>query len=461
MRLGDRIAIAWLGTFMTNGAGLACGIATGIIAARLLQPEGRGLLAVLQFWPALLWSIGLLSVREAVSHRIARAGGQRQGIAASALWVTLALAFVTTLVALIAIPFLLGSERREVWTIALLYAVTIIPLMSLMATLRGLDQGELRFVRHNAWGLIPALIYLSGLLTIWALDLISVTTALGAFWLGTFVTAVVLVTLRWQEVTRHPSWQEMRRLLSLTTRFHSTNLSFLLASQVDRLAIMLFWGDASIGLYAVALTWASSGLNTITMSFRTVMFPHLSAQTDEARARSLLAVGLRYASCILALGTLALAAVTWWLLPFLFGAAFRAAVPVALILLAANWPFALRQIINQSLRGFGQARPGTIAELATIVTFALGVWPLARGFGLAGVATALLLANLASLVYLIYYLERRVGLRPGDWWGLNPGTLAEMLRLLATQMPWLPGMPRTAAPSPAATVGNNDMPDKL
>lgn len=74
---GDRVAMAWLGTFATNGVGLAIGMATGILAARLLEPEGRGLLAVLQFWPGLLWSIGMLSVAEAASHRIARSAGSR------------------------------------------------------------------------------------------------------------------------------------------------------------------------------------------------------------------------------------------------------------------------------------------------------------------------------------------------------------------------------------------------
>lgn len=455
----DRVAAVWLGTFATNGLKLFCGIATGIVVARLLQADGRGLLAVLQFWPGLMWSIGMLSVTEAASHRIARSGPERETVAASALWVTMALALGTTIVAATLLPFLLGPERRQVWAIALLYAVTIIPLNSLMSTLRGLYQGELRFARYNIWGLISPLVHLSGLLTLWALDLVSVTNALAAFWLGTFVAAISLLSCRWRDVIGRPSWREIRRLLGVTARFHGTNLAFLLASQMDRLAVILFWGDAPIGLYTVALTWASSGLNTITMSFRTVMFPHLSAQTDGGRGRALLAGGLRYASCLLALGTLALATITWWLLPLLFGATFRDSVPVALVLLAANYPSALRQIVTQSLRGFGRARPGTISELATIVAFGLGVWPLTHAFGLLGVAIALLLANLASLGYLIYYLKCQLGLRLGDWWGLTPGTMVQMLQILTRQLRGLRHASRSATvASTMASTGDNDRP---
>lgn len=369
------------------------------------------------------------------------------------------LALGTTIVAAALLPFLLGAERRQVWAIGLLYAVTIIPLNSLMSTLRGLDQGELRFARHNIWGLIPALVHLSGLLTLWALDLVTVTNALGAYWLGVLVAAIGLLTHRWRDIFRRPDWREIRRLLGATARFHGTNLSFLLASQMDRLAVILLWGDVSIGLYTVALTWASTALNMVTMSFRTVMFPHLSAQTDQERGTALLASGLRYASCLLVIGTVALAAITWWLLPFLFGASFEASLPAAFVLLVAHCLFALRQIVNQSLRGFDRVRPGTLSELVAIAAFMLGVWPLAHAFGLLGAAIATALANLASLAYLIYYLDRQLGLRLRDWSGLTPRTLVQMLQILVRQLRELRRAPRSAtAPSAMASSGDNDRP---
>ena len=53
----------WLGTLATNAAILLCGLATGVLSARLLAPEGRGALAAVLFWPHLFTSLAHRSVR--------------------------------------------------------------------------------------------------------------------------------------------------------------------------------------------------------------------------------------------------------------------------------------------------------------------------------------------------------------------------------------------------------------
>ena len=431
-----QITNAWLWSFTTHGLTLACGVITGILAARLLLPEGRGALAAIMFWPGLFWSIGLLSLREAVVHRIAQSKDERPTIIASGLHLTLALAAVTAASTVLLLPYLLGAERQAFWLIAQIYAVTIIPITSLIGTLRGIDQGELRLFRYNLWGLIAPLVHLSGLLALWALGRVSVVTALAAFWTGHCLCALALLAFRARVLCARPSWLELQRLLGLNLRFHSTSLASLLGAHIDRLAVMLFWDDVAVGLYVVALTWASAGLNTVTISFRTVLFPHLSAEPDTQRQHALLERGLRYASCLLTMGTLALAALTSWLLPLLFGASFGGSVPVALALLAAYLPLALRQIAAQSLRGLGRARPGTIAELGAIVVFFVGVWPLAQALGLLGVGLALFLGNLAALAYLVDHLKRHFDVPAAAWWPFHLSTLVELLRLGMERLAW-------------------------
>lgn len=432
----SRISSAWLWSFSAHSLTLACGVVTGILAARLLLPEGRGVLAAITFWPGLLWSIALLSLREAVVYRIAQSKHERATIIASGLYLTLALATVTAASTVLVLPYLLGMERQAFWVIAQVYAITIIPINSLVGTLRGIDQGELRLFRYNLWGLIPSLVHVAGLLALWALDRVSVATALAAFWAGHCLCALALLAFRAGDLRARPAWLELRRLLALNLRFHSTNLASLLSTHIDRLAVMLFWDDAAVGLYVVAMTWASAGLSTVTGSFRTVLFPHLSAETDPQRQHALLKRGLRYASCLLTLGTLALAALTSWLLPLLFGASFRGSVPVALALLGAYLPLALRQIAGQSLRGLGRARPGTISELGAIIIFLAGAWPLAQAFGLAGIGLALLLGNVAALAYLAGHLKQRFDVPLAAWWPFSFSTLGELTRLGIERLAW-------------------------
>ena len=57
-RLGQALSTslsgAWLGTSATNAAILLFGLATGVLSARLLAPDGRGALAAALFWPQLI-----------------------------------------------------------------------------------------------------------------------------------------------------------------------------------------------------------------------------------------------------------------------------------------------------------------------------------------------------------------------------------------------------------------------
>lgn len=430
MTIAARISSAWLGAFCSHGANLAIGMATGILAARLLLPEGRGVLAAIMFWPGLFWSIGLLSFGDAVAYRISRADDRDQpAVTATSAWLALVLAAPIAGAAAALLPSLLGQDRVEFWLVAQLFALTIIPLRSLAFTALGIDQGRLLFKPYNSLRMLPPSLYLCGLLLVWGCGVVSLEAVLTASALGMCALAIVQVLRHRRELRARPVASEARHLLSLNFRFHNTNLAFLLGTHLDRLILMLFWDNMAIGLYVVALRWASAGLNTVTASFSSVIFPYLSAEASPDRQRALLARGLRYACLLLVVGTAGLILITPWLLPLLFGGEFADAVPVALVLLIAFLPLALRRIIIRSLRGFGEARPGTVAEVTGIVAFLASAWPLVLSFDLLGIGAALLIANLASLLYLVHYLSRRFGLSPVQWWGVNIRTVREVATL--------------------------------
>jgi O-antigen/teichoic acid export membrane protein len=425
----ERIANAWLGTIATNGLILACNVGTGILLARLLLPEGRGLLAAIMFWPGLLCTVGLFSLDQAVAHRVAKAPLDQGRVAATALFLALALFCITAPVVAASLPYLLGAERRAWWLTSQLYALAFIAVTYLGAPARAIDYGELRLIRYNSWRVIAPLVYLSGLTLLWMMDFVSVPLALWSSWLGVAVMGVIPIACRAAAFAHLPSYSEARRLARLAVRFHGTNLASLLVSQIDRLWIVLIFDDAAIGLYVVAVTWAGTGLHAVYSSFSTVLFPYLAAEADARRQRALLATGLRYACLVLVGAIAALASLTDWLVPALFGADFHRSAPIAYALLAAYLPWSYRQIIVYGLRGLGRAHPGTIAEVITIVIFIACVWPLTGALSLMGVPAALVLANSISLLYLVHYLQRQLDLRPGDWWGLTPATFSEVVLL--------------------------------
>ncbi|MCH7540941.1 MAG: hypothetical protein IH999_11195, partial [Proteobacteria bacterium] len=58
-------------SFIAAGAIQLSNLASGILAARLLGPEGRGELAVIILWPSLIAALGALGITESVIYHTA------------------------------------------------------------------------------------------------------------------------------------------------------------------------------------------------------------------------------------------------------------------------------------------------------------------------------------------------------------------------------------------------------
>jgi enterobacterial common antigen flippase len=416
-----KLSGAWLGTLTTNAAILLCGLLTGVLSARLLAPEGRGALAAVLFWPHLITSLGLLSLPAAVIFRRGRPDVDPTCVAATAAWLALGLSALGALAGWLALPFLLRGSATA--PLAQLYLLAFMPFNFLALALLALDQGDLRFRRYNLIRLLPPAVYLVGLLVLWALDAASVAAFVWASWLGTALTAVVRLYGSRAALGARPAWSEARRLLAFSARLHGAALLAVLLAVADRFVVVTFWDDASLGLYAVALTLATAGLSLITGAFNVLLLPRLVLARDVAAQRRIMAETLRYVSLLLSVGTAILLLVCPWLLPFLFGAAYAGATGLCLVLLVAYLPMALRQVIVHGLCGTGDWRPRIVAQALALGAFAALVWPLASVLGLLGIPTALLVADVIALVYLLGFLRRRLHLASPECWGLRPATV--------------------------------------
>ena len=200
----------------------------------------------------------------------------------------------------------------------------------------------------------------------------------------------------------------------------------LLAGQVDVFIVLALWDDATLGHYVIALTIASSGLSVISGAYHKVLFPHVAQIQERAGQIGLLARGVRHATLLLVALSLPLALLMPWVVPLLFGQAFNDAVVPALVLVAAYVLVALKSIIIQSLRGFGEGGRGLIAAAISVLIVPLAAWPLGKHMGLVGVGIAVAMANFGSLGYLAYDLARRFQVNLKELWGLNPRTMSEV-----------------------------------
>jgi O-antigen/teichoic acid export membrane protein len=416
---------AWLGTVIANAAILVSGIATGVLAARLLGPADRGLLAAVVFWPQTIAGLATLSLGEALIARLPRTEASPARVAASAAGASLAVAMIAGVLGVAVLPFLLGAERESATSLAIVYLVAYLPLGALATVLLALDQAERRFLRLNLLRLGPSWIYLGGIGTLWLAGLVSVTSLVWAIWAGSAVTVAVRLCFLRSHVLARPDLAEIRALLALGARFHLGAVLGLLAGQADRMLLLVLFDDATIGHYVVAWTFASSGLATVTSAVSFVLLPVLAAEPDRARARALLTTGLRRTALFLYLGVAASLAVTPFLLPLLFGKPFTDAVPAAMLLLLATVPLTLRQTVVRCLRAFAEARIAVTSELAALLAFLLTAGPLALAFGANGIAAATIGGNLAGLVLCARHLANAHGIAASAWLAPGPTMLGD------------------------------------
>ena len=427
---------AWLGTFASNSLILACGVATGVFAARLLLPEGRGQLAVMLLWPQVIAVLGFVSLHEAMAYRLAQSiAVVNKAIVTSGLCIAGMLAVLWVIVGYNVLPYLLGSERADWIPLAQTYCALLIPANFLTLAILGAHHGRRHYKAYNAVRLLPSAVYLLGLVTLWLFEWVSVTAAVWASLVGTIAAlAASLYSIR-RELWGRPSLIEVGELLAFGKRAHVVTILALLCSTMDRGVVSLAWNDAAIGIFMVALTVASSGLAVVTESFQITLFPTLAAEVDPGRQRDALAATLRQAVALLSLGILVLIVVVPWLVPLLFGPTFSSAIVITQVLLIAYFPAALRQIAAHALKALGDTGAATVSEGVVVASFLLVVGPLAWKFELVGVAIAVLLSNVLSIAYAIRKLSQRIGLRGGQW--LTMRALKELgyaARFIATRL---------------------------
>jgi len=135
---------AYAQTFTASAAARCLGVVSGVLAARLLGPTGRGELAVIISLPMLLVAIGELELPRALAYETSRVGEIPRPLIATSFWVGLFLGCIQALVLTLALPFYLPVDKLHLLGDSRWF-ILYLPVMLVMTTLMGSDQGKGRF----------------------------------------------------------------------------------------------------------------------------------------------------------------------------------------------------------------------------------------------------------------------------------------------------------------------------
>jgi O-antigen/teichoic acid export membrane protein len=395
-------------SFGTSIAIHGLNVATGVLLARSLGPQGRGELAAVMIWPGLLAAVGSVGVVDAITVHTARANTSIGTLLGTGITLCLLQSGVLVAAGMLVVTVALahyGSHTLHWAYLFLAYIPLYLLAMYLMAILNGMG----RYSRFHALRFLVIGASTAGLVTLALVDRLTVGGATVVFLLA-HVAALVAsaLGLRTMLPTLRVDKEVARNLLWFGVRSHSGNLTSMLNERLDQLLISILLAPTQLGLYVIAVTLTSlTGL--VGSSVSLVALPSL-AQLPPGPAREQAAQRLVASTLI---GSLAVTVPVLLLLPWLigtfFGSSFQAAAPSARVLLLAAVVFSTNRVLSAILRAVGRPLDAGWAELLALAVTSVGLATLLPALGLLGAAVTSLLAYASSMGWMTYRAKSALG----------------------------------------------------
>ncbi len=414
-RLPDAVTVDWL--TMTTGSvvRLAIGFVASVLIARALGPVALGVYATLAAIASTIGAVAEFGLTESAVRRIAINWPENSDAAGDTarayVWLR---AGMTTLIVVSAITLTaIGAEVgiAPVSPMLLSYALLGIIATALSGSVSGLLQATGQFGRLSlvmvANSALTALLALLLVIT----GTLNLTSALIVLGIGTSLACVGLGrSFLGKRITLHrPRWPTFRgeavELLRFGRWLWIANFLAMLAAQLDLLLAGHWLTPVALGAYALAVTLASKAA-VVNQSLHAVLLPVAASLTSSQSIRTYLRRALARSLIIAALlivGT----PLARWLIPIVFGDAYRQSVGLFTALLGV----AVVDIIAMPMLmlAYTVDRPKLIvaADASRVIVLAIGAVLLLPLVGVYGLVVAKLLASLAGFVWTAVALMRQ------------------------------------------------------
>lgn len=377
------------------------GLVTGVLAARLLGPEGRGELAAIQLWPTFIATVAMLGLPDALVYFSAREPDKAGRYLGSAMSLAVLSSLPFMVVGYLVIPLLLSAQSAEVIRAARWYLL-LVPLYTLVGMPYHPLRGRHDFGFWNALRITPNIGWLVVLVLAWFLGQAEPQFVAVAYLV---VLSLLFFPVTYIVVKRIPGpfWPDTRKWKPMAHYGVPSVISSvpqMLNFRLDQILMAALLPAQVLGLYVVAVAW-SGAVQPLLTAIGTVLFPNVASQPDRDQQALAFAQGTRFGVFGAIVMTIIFMVLTPWLLPFLFGARFAAAITAALVLVVASAIASVSSIMEDGLRGLGHPTAVMWAEFAGLVVTAISLWFLLRPLGIMGAALSSLLGYSAVAILLI------------------------------------------------------------
>jgi O-antigen/teichoic acid export membrane protein len=388
-----------------NAGTAAAAALSGVIVARTVGPTVRGEYAAVSSWFGVLLMLGEMGQSAAVCFYVARDPQQGRGYVATSRAMMLVTGTIALVCGLLVAPVLAHGTPGLTTAYRIAFGGSAIGFIATSYTY-GLQARS-----TERWNLVrvsqPVL----------ALLVIIVLRAEGKLTLDNAVATVILTlaiqlgySYYWCLRTALAPGRFQARLVGPLLKYGMTQLAATTPTTVnnflDQLVLSQLVPASELGRYAIAVSVTLVPVPLVS-AIGNVAFPRLAARRSATVAGggmplTAAAVSAGLAAAIL----LPIAASAYWLIPAVFGPAYRSAVPLVWILTPGGIFLACGQVVGDLLRGLN--RPGLVAAgqgIAAVATLTL-LFALLPVVGVTAAAIASTVAYGTALAVMVHWLRR-------------------------------------------------------
>jgi antigen flippase len=412
----------------------AVGVGSGVLAARLLGPRGRGELAAIQSWPSFVATLAMLGMPEALVYYSARASDEAGRYLGSAISIAVLASIPFMVVGYELMPLLLHAQTTNiVW--AGRWYLLLVPIYALVGMLAHPLRGRGDFAIWNLLRLGPNVLWFGVLALAWGCGKIFPVWVAGANLVALALLFLPYAAVAWSRIPGpyRPNFTDWSPMLCYGLPCMLTGVPQILNLRLDQMLMAALLPPRELGFYAVAVAW-SAAPTPLLSALGAVTTPAVASASSVADGSMRLAATVRTAVVLALVLGFTLTLCTPIAIALLFGPRFAAAVPPAMVLVPAAAVLGLNLVLQEGLRGMGRPYAVLQAEFAGLIVTAIALAVTLRPMGIMGAAIASSLGYTTVCLVLLFKIQQATCLPLSTLLRPNVREIQSSLARLATMV---------------------------
>ncbi len=300
-----------------------------------------------------------------------------------------------------------GGDSLQKWYIAFIVLQLFNgPFLSAIYWLRG--SGDL--FRFNALLALPQVLITLGYLGLFVTGTMTVSRALASTFIALAIGWIVGLTSTGSWPGRGFSREIFDEVRAYSLKAWVGNLSFFVSLRIDQLLLVAFVPLGELGVYAGAAA-ISTVSGPIARGWAQSLLPFVRKATSDDERLWRITSATRQVGVLSFLILGAVAATSWFIIPFLLGDRVDtdALIRLLLILLPGAWATDVTQVLTVALTSFNRPGEASKSQVAAGIATAIGLIALLSPYGVTGAAITTTISYWVGLIVTYYYWRRLKG----------------------------------------------------